>query len=223
MIYKTRREAGKVLADRLAEYSKRPEVIVLGLPRGGVPVAYEVAEHLDAPLDVFLVRKLGLPEYPELAIGATATGGVRVLNREAIESLHVAPQTIERVAAGEERELLRQERLYRGERPPLDVANRCVILVDDGLATGSTMQAAIAALGQRGAKELVVGVPVAPRGACEMLARLVNAMVCLHMPDPFFAVSLWYEDFDQTSDGDVRRLLEQAQNRVRIGERSRRN
>ncbi|HET9234506.1 MAG TPA: phosphoribosyltransferase [Candidatus Eisenbacteria bacterium] len=223
MIYNTRRQAGVALAHRLAKYSRRPDVIVLGLPRGGVPVAYEVAERLDVPLDVFVIRKLALPDDPEIALGAVTTGGIRVLNPEVIESMRIPPQTIERVAAGQERELSRQERLYRGDQRPLQAANRCVILVDDGMATGSTMQAAIHALREQGAKTLVAGVPVAPREACEVLAPQLDEIVCLNTPDPFFAVSLWYEDFDQTSDGDVRRLLEQAQNRVRIGEHSRRH
>ena len=216
MIYGTRREAGVALADRLLKYSRRPDVVVLGFPRGGVPVAYEVAERLDVPLDVLVVRKLALPDNPELAMGAVATGGVRVLNPELIDSLRVPPQTIERVAAGQERELSMQERLYRGDHPPVEVANRSVILVDDGLATGSTMQAGIEALRQRGAKELVAAVPVAPKEACDVLAEQLDEIVCLNTPDPFFAVSLWYEDFDQTTDGDVRRLLEQSRNRQRI-------
>ena len=205
--FHNRREAGRLLAAKLAAYAKRPDVIVLALPRGGVPVAYEVAQALEAPLDVFLVRKLGVPGHEEYALGAIATGGVRVINQDLLRALHLPPATIEAIAAREQQELERRERVYRGDHPPPDVRGRTVILVDDGLATGATMYAAVQALRQQGAGRVVVAVPIAPPDTCDQLRKVVDDIVCAVMPEPFHAVGLWYEDFSQTTDDEVRDLL----------------
>jgi erythromycin esterase-like protein/predicted phosphoribosyltransferase len=202
-----RAEAGRQLAAKLAAYTNRPDVLVLGLPRGGVPVAYEVARALGAPLDVFIVRKLGVPGYEELAMGAVATGGVRVLNEALVKRLGIPDYVIEAVAAREQEELKRRERLYRGGLPPPDVRGRTVILVDDGLATGATMQAAIRALRQQHPARIVVAVPIASREACEELREEVDDVICAVTPEPFHAVGLWYEDFSQTTDQEVREIL----------------
>jgi putative phosphoribosyl transferase len=201
-----RTEAGKRLAKSLARY-RSEDVIVLALPRGGVPVAAEVARDLNAPLDVFLVRKLGLPGQEELAMGAIASGGVRVLNDEVVRVLGVTQNIIDQVARKEEQELFRREREYRGDRPPLEVAGKTVILVDDGLATGSTMRAAAAALRQQHPARIVVAVPVAAAATCDDFRHEVDDVVCLLTPEPFRAVGLWYEDFEQTTDEEVHRLL----------------
>jgi putative phosphoribosyl transferase len=201
-----RTEAGKRLAKSLARY-RSEDVIVLALPRGGVPVAAEVARDLNAPLDVFLVRKLGLPGQEELAMGAIASGGVRVLNDEVVRVLGVTQNIIGQVARKEEQELFRREREYRGDRPPLEVAGKTVILVDDGLATGSTMRAAAAALRQQHPARIVVAVPVAAAATCDDFRHEVDDVVCLLTPEPFRAVGLWYEDFEQTTDEEVHRLL----------------
>jgi erythromycin esterase-like protein/predicted phosphoribosyltransferase len=205
--FRDRREAGRRLAAKVAPYANRPDVVVLGLPRGGVPVAYEVASALNAPLDVFIVRKLGIPGYEELAMGAVATGGVRVLNEELVKKLGIPEYLIEVVAAREQEELKRQERLYRGGLPPPDVLGRTVILVDDGLATGATMQAAIKALKQLDPARIVVAVPIGSREACEELKAEADDVICAVTPEPFHAVGLWYEDFSQTTDEEVRALL----------------
>lgn len=210
VIFQDRTEAGRVLAHALAEFTDQPNVIVLALPRGGVPVGYEVAQRLHAPLDIFVVRKLGAPGQEELAIGALASGGVRVLNREVVNALAVSSQEIDRVAEGEQRELERREQQYRGGRPALDVRGRTVILVDDGLATGSSMRAAVAALRQRAPAVIVVAVPVAPPSTCAELTAEADKVVCAATPLPFYAVGQWYRDFSQTSDEEVRRLLELA-------------
>jgi putative phosphoribosyl transferase len=210
MIFDDRTHAGRVLADALKGSVHAQEVVVLGLPRGGVPVAFEVARALHAPLDVFVVRKLGAPGQEELAIGAIATGGVRVLNQEAIHVLALSPETIDRVAQRELGELNRREQLYRGNRPPVDVEGRTVVLVDDGLATGSTMRAAAAALRQKNAARIVVAVPVAAPQTCEYLRDEVDDIVCAATPEPFFAVGQWYRDFSQTTDEEVRELLDRA-------------
>jgi predicted phosphoribosyltransferase len=205
--FRSRSDAGRLLAAQLGAYANRPDVIVLALPRGGVPVAYEVARALGAPLDVFLVRKLGVPGHEEFALGAIATGGVRVINQNVVRELRISPDMIDGVAAAEEQELQRRERLYRGDRPPPDVRGRTVILVDDGLATGATMQAAVKALRQEGARRIVVAVPIAPPDTCEQLREAVDEIICAVTPEPFHAVGLWYEDFSQTTDDEVRDLL----------------
>jgi predicted phosphoribosyltransferase len=205
--FRDRSEAGRLLAQKLLAYANRPDVLVLALPRGGVPVAYEVARALDAPLDVFLVRKLGVPGYEELAMGAVATGGVRVLNDQIVNTLRIPSYVIDAVAAWEQQELARRERVYRGERPPPDVHGRTVILVDDGLATGATMHAAITALRQQQPARIVVAVPTAAAETCDELRTQVDDVICAITPEPFYAVGLWYEDFSQTTDEEVRELL----------------
>jgi len=205
--FRDRSEAGRLLGAKLTAYADRPDVVVLALPRGGVPVAYEVARALGAPLDIFLVRKLGIPGHEELAMGAVATGGVRVLNEQVVRALRIPDYVIDAVAAKEEQELARRERLYRGDRPPPDVHGRTVILVDDGLATGATMHAAIQALRQQQPAHIVVAVPTASPEACDELRTEIDDIVCAVTPEPFYAVGLWYEDFSQTTDEEVRDLL----------------
>jgi putative phosphoribosyl transferase len=202
-----RRQAGRFLAERLEDYAGRPDLLVLGLPRGGVPVAYEVARTLRAPLDVFVVRKLGVPGHEELAMGAIASGGVRVVNEEVVTELGIDEATIARAAAAEGRELERREREYRGDRGPVEVRGRTVILVDDGLATGSTMRAAALAVRAQGPERVVVAVPVAAAPTCEALRADVDEVVCGATPHPFLGVGVWYDDFAQTSDDEVRELL----------------
>jgi predicted phosphoribosyltransferase len=209
-IFRDRRDAGRRLAAELSGYAGQSDVLVLALPRGGVPVAYEVARALHAPLDVFMVRKLGFPGYEELAMGAIATGGVRVLDEDLLRMLEIPPEAIERVTEIELSELERRERKYRGDRPPPDVRGKTVILIDDGLATGSTMRAAVAALKKEGAKKIVVAVPVAPPETCRALRAQVDEIVCAVTPEPFRAVGLWYADFSQTTDDEVRELLARA-------------
>jgi erythromycin esterase-like protein/predicted phosphoribosyltransferase len=206
-LFRDRREAGRLLAERLAAYANRPDVLVLALPRGGVPVAYEVARALGAPMDVFVVRKLGVPSYEELAMGAVATGGVRVLNDQLVERLGIPEQMIDAVAARELQELARRERLYRGGRPPPDVRGRTVILVDDGLATGATMHAAIEALRQQNPARIVVAVPTASPETCEEMKTKADDVICAITPEPFQAVGRWYQDFSQTTDEEVEALL----------------
>jgi predicted phosphoribosyltransferase len=210
MLYPDRREAGRFLARQLMEYAGRPDVVVLGLPRGGVPVAYEVARALGAPLDVFLVRKLGLPGHEELAMGAIASGGVRVLNEDVVRALGISEDVVATVVAEELQELKRRERAYRGDRPAPDVRGKTVVLVDDGLATGSTMRAAVAALRRQGPARIVVAVPVGAPETCAEFQEEADEAVCAQTPDPFYAVGLWYRDFSQTTDDEVRELLEQA-------------
>jgi predicted phosphoribosyltransferase len=205
--FRDRRDAGRRLADQLGQYARRPDVLVLALPRGGVPVAAEVARALGAPLDVFVVRKLGVPGDEELAMGAVATGGVRVLNETVINGFHIRPQEIEAVTASEQEEIRRRERVYRGDRPPPDVRGRTVILVDDGLATGATMQAAVAALRQQEPAGIVVAIPVAAAVTCHELRAAVDDVVCVATPEPFYAVGAWYEDFTQITDDEVREIL----------------
>jgi putative phosphoribosyl transferase len=208
--FRDRIEAGQVLARRLTAYAHRPDVLVLALPRGGVPVAYEVARELDAPLDVFLVRKLGLPGHEEFAIGAIASGGVRVLNEDAIRGFAITKAELDAVTAEEQLELERRERRYRGTRPFPTIAGKTVILVDDGLATGSSMRAAVTALHQEGPARIVIAVPTAAPETCAELGAAVDEIVCAMTPEPFYAVGLWYEDFGQTSDEEVHDLLELA-------------
>jgi len=208
--FRDRREAGRRLAEKLTAYAGRPDVIVLALPRGGVPVAYEVARALGAPLDVYLVRKLGVPGQEELAMGAIATGGVVVLNEPVVRGLGIPRYVIDAVTAWQQRELERRESLYRGEAPPPDVRGQTVILVDDGLATGATMRAAVAALRKQQPARIVVAVPTAPPGTCEELRTETDDVVCAMTPEPFQSVGLWYEDFSQTTDDEVRELLARA-------------
>jgi predicted phosphoribosyltransferase len=217
MLFQDRREAGRVLAERLQPYANRPDVMVLALPRGGVPVAFEVAEALHAPLDVFLVRKLGLPGQEELAMGAIATGGVLVLNEELVEALGIPEGVIREVAREEERELERREQVFRDDRPLPNVHGKTVILIDDGLATGSTMRAAVAALRQLGPRRIVVAVPVAAAETCDEFRGLVDDIVCAETPEPFYGVGRWYEDFTQTSDEEVRELLARASGEHAVG------
>jgi predicted phosphoribosyltransferase len=205
--FHNRTDAGRQLAERLAAYADRPDVLVLALPRGGVPVGYEVARALGAPLDVFLVRKLGVPGYEELAMGAVASGGVRVLNDEIVRGLGISEDEIDAAVARELQELGRRERLYRRSRPTPNVAGRTVILVDDGLATGATMRAAVAALRQQHPARIVVAVPTASPDTCEALKAEADDVICAMTPEPFFAVGHWYEDFTQTTDNEVRELL----------------
>jgi erythromycin esterase-like protein/predicted phosphoribosyltransferase len=207
--FRDRREAGRLLAERLTAYANRPGVLVLALPRGGVPIAYEVARALRAPLDVFLVRKLGVPGYEELAMGAIATGDVRVLNDQLVERLGIPEDMIDAVAERERKELVRRERLYRGGRPPPDVGGRTIILVDDGLATGATMHAAIQALRQQNPARIVVAVPTASPETCEEMKAEADDVICAITPEPFYAVGRWYQDFSQTTDEEVNILLTQ--------------
>jgi predicted phosphoribosyltransferase len=209
--FRNRYEAGRLLGSALApRYAHDPSVLVLGLPRGGVPVAYEIARALDAPLDVFIVRKLGVPGQEELAMGAIATGGVRVLNEDVVDYLGIPDYIIDEVAAGEQQELQRRMRLYRGDRPPPAITGRTVILVDDGLATGATMRAAVAALRQQAPGRLVVAVPTAAAETCDTLREAVDEILCAITPEPFDGVGRWYEDFGQTGDDEVRDLLADA-------------
>jgi predicted phosphoribosyltransferase len=207
VIFSDRREAGRALGAKLAPYAGRNDVTVLGVPRGGVPVAVEVALALDAPLDVFLVRKLGAPGQEELAMGAIASGGVRVLSPTVIQSLRISADEIERTARREERELRRRELSYRGERPFLDIEGRIAILVDDGLATGSSMRAAVEAARKLKPARIVVAVPVAPPSTAREMRRIADDVVCVATPEPFYSVGRFYEEFDQTTDEEVRELL----------------
>lgn len=205
--FRNRTEAGKLLAGQLTDYANRSDVLVLGLPRGGVPVAYEVAKELDAPLDVCLVRKLGVPGHKELAMGAIAAGGVRVINENVIDWLRISPETINEVAAMEIRELDRRSHIYRGNRPLPKVKNHTIILVDDGIATGATIRAAISTLKKQKPRKLVVAVPVAGLSTCEELQAEVDEVVCILKPEDLYAIGLWYEDFQQTTDAEVCELL----------------
>jgi putative phosphoribosyl transferase len=205
-----RADAGRVLATQLTAYSQHPQVQVLALPRGGVPVAFEVAQALRAPLDVFLVRKLGVPGHEELAMGAVATGGVRVLNDEVIRALAISPDVIETITAAEQQELARREHVYRGERPPLEMSGRIVILVDDGLATGATMRAVVAALRQQQPARLIIAVPIAAVETCEALRAEVDEIICVVTPRSFYGVGQGYDDFSQMTDAEVRDLLRRA-------------
>jgi len=205
--YADRREAGRALAERLQKYAGRDDVIVLALPRGGVPVAYEVAEALGAPLDVFLVRKLGTPGHPELAMGAIASGGIRVLNDEVVRYLGIRPEQIDEVARHEQIELGRREKEYTGGRGPTVLERRTVILIDDGLATGSTMRAAVQAVKQQQPTRVIVAVPVGAPETCQDLRAHADDVVCARTPTPFSAVGQWYRDFAQTTDEEVRTLL----------------
>ena len=216
VIFKDRVDAGKILAEKLSKYAAE-KPLVLGLPRGGVPVAFEVAKALKAPLDVYIVRKLGVPGHEELAMGAIATGDVRVLNESVIGPLQISKEAIETETKKEKEELKRRERVYRSGRAPLNVANRTVLLIDDGIATGSTIKAAIAALKKQKAAKIIVGVPVAPSSTIEELKKEVDDVVCVSTPDFFIAISVWYDEFPQTTDEQVRELLEKAETQEQIG------
>jgi len=209
-VFRDRHEAGRLLAERLAAYTDRSDVVILALPRGGVPVAFEIAAALHVPLDVMVVRKLGVPGHEELAMGAIASGGVQVVNQEVVRHLGLSPAVLESVAATEYRELTRREQAYRGSHGPASVEGRTVILVDDGLATGSTMRAAVAALRQRSPARIVIAVPTAAPETCEELKAEVDEMVCATTPTPFYGVGQWYDDFSQTTDDEVRDLLDRA-------------
>ena len=212
--FPNRAEAGRLLAEKLENYAGRSDVVVLGLPRGGVPVAYEVAQRLGAPLDVFVVRKLGVPGFEELAAGAIASGGVRVLNEDVVRALPNADQLIESVTEKETVELERREQTYRDGRPAPELRGRVVILVDDGLATGATMRAAVAALRQRGVAKIVVAAPVGAPDTCRELEQEADETICAIAPEFFQAVGQYYEDFSQTSDEEVRELLSRAAQRT---------
>ena len=206
-IFQDRTDAGRQLAEELLSYAGRDDAIVLALPRGGVPVAFEVAQRLGVPLDVFVVRKLGVPGHEELAMGAIASGGIRVLNEDVLYVLPDAQSIVEMVTAIEREELKRRERDYRGDRPAPEVRGRTVILVDDGLATGATMRAAAAALRQQGAAKIIVAVPVGAPGTCHEIRSVADEVVCLQTPGSFMGVGQYYEDFSQTTDEEVRELL----------------
>jgi len=212
--FRDRAEAGRLLAELLRDYAGGDDVLVLALPRGGVPVGYEVAKALGVPLDVFVVRKLGVPGHEEFAMGAIASGGLAVLNRDTIQQLRIGEAEVPRAIAAEMRELQRREAAYRGDRDPPELEGKTVILVDDGLATGSTMRAAALAVRQRNPARIVVAVPVAAAETCDEFRDVVDEVICGAMPRPFQAVGLWYEDFSQTSDEEVRELLEQAAERA---------
>ena len=212
MYFLDRTDAGQVLARGLQQYKNQPDVLILGLPRGGVPVAYEVARELNAPLDVFVVRKLGVPGHEELGMGAIATGGVRILHEGIVREVGISPETIEAVSAREQAELERRERLYRGDRPAPTIKGRTVVIIDDGLATGSTMKAAIQAVRQQDPRRLIVAVPTAPSETCEQLKESADEVVCALTPEPFVAVGSSYADFSQTTDEEVRELIASAAN-----------
>ena len=215
MIFQDRRAGGEALAGLLAKYAGRDDVIVLALPRGGVPVADEIANRLGVAMDVFVVRKLGVPQQPELALGAIASGGVRVIDPDTVQALGIPDSAIETVARREQQELERRERLYRGERGAPELEDKIVILVDDGLATGASMRSAVAAVRQQQPARVIVAVPVAARQTCEALHEIADEVVCAATPTPFFAVGQWYEIFDQTSDEEVHELLARSRARER--------
>ncbi|HKH90410.1 MAG TPA: phosphoribosyltransferase [Gemmatimonadaceae bacterium] len=212
-LFNDRRDAGERLGELLRPLGSSPGFVVVGLPRGGIPVAFEVASQIGAPLDVCVVRKLGVPGHEEVAMGAIATGGVQTLNATTIRGLHITPEAIRRTLDHERRELERRERTYRDGHPPVDVHGRTVILVDDGLATGASMTAAVTALRQRGPRAIVVAVPVASPSACAELRHVADGCVCILTPEPFEGVGRWYADFSETTDDEVRQLLAAARSR----------
>jgi putative phosphoribosyl transferase len=210
MRFRNRSEAGRFLGRVLESYKDRQDVLVLALPRGGVPVAYEVAQSLNAPLDIFLVRKLGVPGQEELAMGAIASGGIRTLNNSIVQQLNIPTAAIEAATRRESQELERREQLYRGDKPAMDISGHTVIVVDDGLATGSTMRVAVAALRRQNPAKIVVAVPTAAAETCRDLREEADEVVCAVTPEPFYAVGLWYEDFSQTTDEEVTELIHRA-------------
>jgi len=212
-LFRDRIEAGKGLVQRLQHYANRDDVVVLALPRGGVPVGFEVSIALRVPLDVFLVRKLGVPGQEEVAMGAIASGGITVFNEDIIQSLHISSSEIDAIKAHEQAIIEKREALYRGSREFIDLKNKTVLLIDDGIATGATIRAAIAAIRRMPCDKIVVAIPVAPKEIGELLLREVDELVCLEIPDPFYAIGLWYENFSQTSDDEVTSLLFQAHQR----------
>ena len=209
-MFRDRVDAGRTLAYQLSKYENNSQVLVLALPRGGVPVAFEVASALNAPLDIFVVRKLGVPGYEELAMGAIASGGARVLNDAVIHDLNISPETIDEVSRREEVELHRRENAYRGERRPHSIAGKIVILVDDGLATGSSMKAAVAAVRQENAARVIAAVPIGSKEICSELSKEADEVVCTVIPKGFYAVGIWYDDFTQTTDAEVQDLMRRA-------------
>ena len=209
-IFQDRSDAGKFVAQKLMHHANDPSVLVLALPRGGVPVAFEVARRLSAPLDVFVVRKLGVPGYEELAMGAIASGGVRVLNEELIQRLSIPPSAIEALTREEEHELARREKAFRGSREPAQIQGHTVILIDDGLATGASMRAAVRALRQQNPAYLTVAVPIGSRDTCDHFRTEVDELICGDTPEPFFAIGTWYSNFLPTTDDEVRHLLDHA-------------
>jgi predicted phosphoribosyltransferase len=209
-VFRDRRDAGRKLAQRLDAYVGKPDVVVLAIPRGGVPVAYEIAIRIRAPLDVLVVRKLGVPYHPEYAMGAIASGGIEVIDHRILSMLDVSPQELEEVLRRERAELDRRERLFRTGRPPVDPAGKTIILVDDGLATGSSMAAAVDALRAREPARIVVAVPIAPPETCQKLGKRADETICLVTPEQMYAVGFWYDDFEQTTDAEVRELLDAA-------------
>ena len=208
--FRDRSEAGRVLAQQLIEYAGRDDVIVLALPRGGIPVGYEVAKALGAPLEVFVARKLGVPGHQELAMGAIASGGSAVLDQGLVRRLGITQAQLDQAVTDETRELERREQAYRGDHEPPELRGKTVILVDDGLATGATMRAAALAVRDQQPAKIVVAVPVAAEETCDQFRDVVDDVVCAVTPKPFYAVGMWYEDFDQTTDDEVRELLERA-------------
>jgi putative phosphoribosyl transferase len=208
--FRNRMEAGRMLASMLAIYANRSDVTILALPRGGVPVAFEVAQALQVPLDICLVRKLGVPEHKELAMGAIAMHDVLVINHSIVEKLNISRDTIDRVTALEKQELARRDRMYRGDRAFPSLRDRTVILIDDGIATGATLRAAISAIRQSDPAQIIVAVPVAPESTCTELLALVDKVICLKKPEPLHSISYWYEDFSQTTDVEVNQLLAQS-------------
>ncbi len=213
-LFRDRHDAGRRLVETLGDYAGREDLVILALPRGGVPVAYEVAEGLDAPLDIFLVRKLGTPGHEELAMGAIASGGVRVINEEVVKGLGIPERRIDEVAEAEWRELQRRERVYRGDRAGIPLEDATAILIDDGLATGSSMRAAVQGLRKHHPQSIVVAVPTAAVETCEMFRDLVDEVICAYTPQPFYGVGAWYEDFTQTTDEEVRDLLARAERHI---------
>lgn len=215
-LFQDRSEAGRFLAKKLLHHANDPSRLVLALPRGGVPVAFEIVEALNAPLDVFVVRKLGVPGYEELAMGAIASGGVRVLNQEIIQRLNISPAAIEAVTREEQQELERSEQAFRGNREPIDIERRTVILVDDGLATGATMRAAVRALRRKHPAYVSVAVPIGSKDTCDHFRNEVDELICGDSPEPFFAVGTWYANFLPTTDEEVQRLLNHAAHERRV-------